>query len=314
MSENLSGGQPAKRRRIVRNRAAAPVPMPLLDEKGQAEAWLTRCIARGKAVGYYGEVFTITPPMAEVLLARNPSNRAVVATGVRHWAQALRAGHWEVNGEPIIVAVTGELNDGQHRLTAVVETGISMTTFVVFGVSRDSRKTVDIGKKRTAGHILGMAGVTNAALVASTAKLHINLRCAAHLHVHRSPQEIEREIEMFPDLLTHRGTSYRFARQFHQSTGLMAVLHCMAWRLHAEQADVFFDMLDTGVGLFDKCHPAYVLRKRLMDNLGGKARLPITEVAALTIKAWNAFAQGRQVRALRWIAEGDTPESFPVLR
>ena len=117
------------------------------DDARDAEAWLDRNVARARATGKFCEFFLITPAIAKVLLANNNKNRTLVISGVRKWAEALKSGDWEDNGETIKVADTGELNDGQHRLTAVVETGIPLATFVAFGLSRESRKTVDLHSK-----------------------------------------------------------------------------------------------------------------------------------------------------------------------
>ena len=64
----------------------------------------------------------VTPKMAEALLSRNGGNRPVIWTGpvrsVSAYAAAMSRGEWVLNGEPIIISSTGELNDGQHRLHA----------------------------------------------------------------------------------------------------------------------------------------------------------------------------------------------------
>jgi hypothetical protein len=280
-------------------------PIPGADNPGDAaaEAWLTNNIARASVTGPFADFFTISLPMARALLRRNSTNRAIVATGVKQWSAALRKGDWQVNGEPIIVSDTGELNDGQHRLTAVVLTGIPMPTLIVFGVARDSRKTVDGGHKRTAGHVLGMLGVT-----------HMNLRLGTTLGVHRSTQEIERELAEYPDLAVVRQASYKFAREFRQSSGTMQALHHMMWRRDPERADRFFQMLADGIGLTERTNPISRLRQRLTENLAGKAKLPQQEVAAITIKAWNSYRLGKSVTQLRWTTGGDAPEAFPQVK
>ena len=279
-----------------------------------AEAWFNGQLARARAIGPYADFHTITASMARVMLMHNTSNRGIVASGVAEWSDALRKGAWEENGEPVIVAITGELNDGQHRLSAVVETGIPLRTLIAFGVSRRSRKTVDTGKKRTAGHVLGMAGIKNASLTATTVKMLLNLEAGTHLGTHRNSVEIERGLEAHPLVMNGFHPPDRAARAFKQSSGLFIALHYLMARHQSAKAAQFFEMMLEGLGIVDPAHPVARLRKRLLGNLAGKAKLPPVEVAAITIKAWNAFYEGRSIDALRWRASGDAPESFPEVR
>ena len=279
-----------------------------------AEGWFNALLARARAIGPFADFHTVTPPIARVILMHNTSNRAIVAAGVAEWSVALRKRAWEENGEPIIIAVTGELNDGQHRLTAVVETGIPLRTLIVVGVSRQSRKTVDTGKKRTPGHVLGMSGVANATLAASALKLLLNFEAGLHLQTHRQAFEIELAHASHPAITEGSNHACKAARLFKQSLGLFTCLHYMMARVDAAKAGLFFEMLFTGIGFVDKDHPVARLRARLQSNMAAKGKLPAMEVAAIIIKAWNAFVEGRTIDALRWRTVGDAPESFPQVR
>jgi hypothetical protein len=274
------------------------------------DAWLQANLKRAKAVGPFAEFFDITVDRAVALLARNDSNRSIISNGVHEWAETLRRGDWKVNGEPIIVSDKGELNDGQHRLTAVIETGITMHTLVVFGVSRESRKTVDTGRKRTPGHVLGMSGVPQASAVAAAIKVIINLDSGVSVNTHRTAQEIERALLMYDDVHSSLQPGRKVGVQFRQSVGLCSALHYLMSQKAKKQADVFFEMLTDGTAP-SKTHPVAQLRARLTENLASKAKLPIIDVSALFIKAWNAYRAGRPVGSLRWRTEGDKPEVFP---
>jgi hypothetical protein len=59
---------------------------------------------------------TITPEQAAIWLTRNRRNRPIRRTRVARYADAMRRGHWRVNGEAVIFDSEGNLLNGQHRL------------------------------------------------------------------------------------------------------------------------------------------------------------------------------------------------------
>jgi hypothetical protein len=120
--------------------------------------WLNECIKRSRS-GVFSEVTTITPGLAAELLRHNKDNRSLRPIKVEQFADDMRDGRWMFNGEPIIVAKDGALNDGQHRLHAVIDANKPLNAIVVFGVERSTRTTVDQGSARTAGDYLNMDGV-----------------------------------------------------------------------------------------------------------------------------------------------------------
>ena len=62
------------------------------------------------------------------------------------------------NGETIKFDSKGNLLDGQHRLSMVVKTGITMETHALFGVDSKGFLTLDSGKKRSAADALRLEG------------------------------------------------------------------------------------------------------------------------------------------------------------
>jgi hypothetical protein len=284
--------------------------------EARAAAWLALQLRRMETDGVFTETVTVTPELARLLLASNPANRAVYKAKVEEYAAAILRGDWDLNGEPIIVSDTGELNDGQHRLNAVVLSGVSIRSIFVFGVSRASRNTVDLGAKRTAGDILGMSGVPDSTHVAVMVKFIINYEAQMHLGTHRTPQEIAERLskmgwEDVDNSLTHGRSVYRV---FRWSIGGWAALYYLMIQRDMHAADRFFNELATGDGVVGKHNNVGALRTRLIENLAAKGKLPVTEIAALTIKAWNHRRAGVPTKVLRWTTGGATPEAFPQVQ
>lgn len=72
----------------------------------------------------------IGPEMAKELLLKNYQNRPKNLNKVDYFVQVLKTGSWDKTKQPIEVLDDGRLIDGQHRLTAIYKTGISVPVSV----------------------------------------------------------------------------------------------------------------------------------------------------------------------------------------
>jgi hypothetical protein len=115
-----------------------------------AAQWLDAEVAKAQR-GPTSQLVEITVPLARVMLQRNQHNRSVSQHFVKAYSRDIASGSWSLNGEPIILAKDGSLNDGQHRAEAIVMAGRSITVMLVIGVERDTRTTLDQGRVRTVG-------------------------------------------------------------------------------------------------------------------------------------------------------------------
>ena len=113
-------------------------------------------VALGREKGPFARMLTITPDLADYILQKNMNNRSISNPSVKKMAGDIKNGDWQENGQSIIIDTEGNLNDGQHRLNAVMLAGKSIKTLVCFGVDRDTRLTVDVGKKRSVSDYLTM--------------------------------------------------------------------------------------------------------------------------------------------------------------
>lgn len=136
-------------------------------EMERAAEWLAQQMLRAEEE-IFSEVVTITPALAKTILHRNPDNRKIKPLKLATYKADLEAGRWVLNGEAVVISKGGLLNDGQHRLTAVADTGVAMKALVVFGVSRASRLTLDQGADRKLADILQMGGHTEEAEAVGT--------------------------------------------------------------------------------------------------------------------------------------------------
>lgn len=262
------------------------------------------------------ETVLVTPEMAAKLLLRNHGNRAVSVARVKQYAYSMKAGQWKLNGEPIIVGKSGRLLNGQHRLLAVIESGVSVLMCFTYDVEESTFDTMDNGAIRTAADVLGMVGHTDTRFLASAVRVVMAYE-EGSVTAHRkySIQDIRAGLAVHPQIADYVSR----ARSLFATKGavLPPSLASAGWyllsRADAERADWFFGKLHTPTGLQDT-DPVFVLGQTLLRNfLGGKVSRALSkagdQMLALTIKAWNATCEGRQVQLLRF----SLTEAFPVI-
>lgn len=118
----------------------------------------------------------VTPWMAERWLCKNITNRAINKKRVSSYASDMQNGSWADNGEPIHFDKNGMLINGQHRLSAVVESGCSVPMLVVFDVEKN--QLYDRGRGRSARDTLLMTGMPSELIsnaMVATVKLFIRI-------------------------------------------------------------------------------------------------------------------------------------------
>jgi hypothetical protein len=81
-------------------------------------------------------ITNVTPTQAAKWLENNKSNRPVKNWAVNKYAKDLLAGNWATNHQGIAFDNSGNLVDGQHRLLAIIKSGVSVDMVVAYGAER----------------------------------------------------------------------------------------------------------------------------------------------------------------------------------
>src|SRR6516225_3546597 len=101
----------------------------------------------------------VTPEKARAWLDLNHRNRTLSAGSVARLAAAMRRGEWMPDSTDAIgIDLDGGVINGQHRLQAVIESGIEIEMLVVTGVRPEVIKVIDQGRGRTFNQWLAMDG------------------------------------------------------------------------------------------------------------------------------------------------------------
>lgn len=123
----------------------------------------------------------ISPARAEEILSNNSHNRGISPSIVKRYSREMKAGEWRWdNGVPIVIAADGTLLDGQHRLNAIVHSGVTARGVSLNeGAPRDVFSTFDNGKPRDMADaasivVRGKISMKRIKIVTATAKTLMN--------------------------------------------------------------------------------------------------------------------------------------------
>lgn len=261
----------------------------------------------------FAEILTIGPDEAEYLLSGNIDNRRLRPVKVAQFSKDMRHGRWEFNGESLVVAKTGELNDGQHRLISIVQTGLPQKVAMVFGAERETRYTVDSGVARTAGEQLQMSGVPYGTHLAAAAKMILSFDQTGGKSVSStgSITSLEQQNFVHNNPLFQEIGKYceRHKVPFIRPSFATAMFYLFE-RVSPTHAKKFMDDVLIGANI-DANSPAYLIRDRLMrswrERNNSKHRVADTEAAQLFFRAWNYYATGKKHSDKLIYRSGDLP-------
>lgn len=101
----------------------------------------------------------IAPQKAQELLNKNDHNRNITEGRVAYYADLMRRGLWkEESNDMIVIAKDGTVLNGQHRLTAIIRSGITVSMHVLYNAEIESQDIMDTGKPRTLSNVLSIRG------------------------------------------------------------------------------------------------------------------------------------------------------------
>ena len=110
----------------------------------------------------------VTPALAHELLELNISGqRSLSQAAVERYATDMSTYDWIFNGAAILISNENKLIDGQHRLNAIAESGVSQVLLIVRGVSTEAMQTVDTNRRRSYADTLKMKKIKNHTVVAA---------------------------------------------------------------------------------------------------------------------------------------------------
>lgn len=259
------------------------------------------------------EVVNVTPEYARQILAEQAAldehlsvkQRRLDRHRVAQYASEMRRGGWMLNGEGIQFNGARLLN-GQHRLSAVVESGETVPMLIVRGIDPAAFSTIDQGKGRTIGDLLKMRGLPYSVEMAGGARVAWLYERFGRISAETSKRPTRHQVYEYISL-NEQALLDAAKLATAVALGHRATLTGLAYLLRNQSgAAAFFQRLSDGIGLSEN-EPVRLLRDRLIAFNVQRAHSNQELVLALCIKAWNATYRGQSMGQLRFNRNEDYP-------
>jgi hypothetical protein len=254
----------------------------------------------------------VTPEMAAEWLEKNVKNRRIVATHLLSLVEVLKRGEWKLNGDTIRFGKDGLLKDGQHRLSACVESAVGFWTFVVYGLDGEAFDTIDTNSRpRRVGDVLSIHGMPNVNLLAAAAKLLWVFRKTGQVPdgggnfgAGFSPKACFEILERHPGLESVVDVVRNGKRIFPSGSVLAGLAHLFGM-VNRQMASELLEVMRDGSS--ESGRPFNVLREAMIDRRVSGTRMQSRALAFMLIRAWNSEMTGLWIKRVYY----KSSEEFP---
>jgi hypothetical protein len=251
-----------------------------------------------KTANQYSEHVFVTPDEAEQCLLHNEGNRDLKSPTVEAYARDMLSGSWMQTGESIDIDTQSHLQNGQHRLSAIIRANKINPSFegqifyFTFNVPYDSRWAIDSGAKRNVNDKLKL--VLDVQMGNSTAAV-----CRAMMRGTNGPTIKYSESEIAAFALKHQETLVWLNSNIGKNRAdvMAAIGKCVLW-YGPEKILSFADRFRTMV-FNDERDPAKMLMIWLQKTKTSKGYTSPADVYQKSLTCAIAAAEGRTIAKVR---------------
>lgn len=254
----------------------------------------------------------MSPELAgELMESINTDNRQRRKHTVEHYRNVILSGQWHLTHQGMAIDQRGILQDGQHRLAAIRESGVTVPVSFYVGMPTENFKAIDEGLLRRAADLVGKAGESYAAMTAAMVKL-IDAYDSTDP---RKAYHTKKTNETVWDLLKLDEENIRSAVRFGSSnykkpklngTGMAGAYYLIRKKNGPDNpyVEAFFSGLINGFKgesrvMLDDDDPRTRLRELMINFRDKGKRVNALDCCALIIMAWNFTVQDHRPRFLR---------------
>lgn len=264
---------------------------------------------------------------AQTLLEEhNGDNRPLKAGQVEHYRRVIMSEQWHLTHQGLAVDTRGLVQDGQHRLAAIVDAaeekeGVQVPFAVFVGMPEENFKAIDEGLLRTAAHLFAKSDEKNGSTLSNAIRLvnaykdgnprrQIRLKVTNQLIIDTFGEDPEEFRECAKVGQAHY-------RKVNAQAGAIAAARYLIRRANGVDnrfVAAFFEGLFTGrkagtrVALDDD-DPRAVFREFMFDvKTKRRARRVVgIDAMAMIIISWNNVVTGHRPRLMKFTEESPIP-------
>lgn len=254
----------------------------------------------------HSEIRWIGPAEASLFLQGNTANRSLKKSLVLFFEEQIKRGEWQLTHQGIAISKTGRLLDGQHRLQAIVNTGLPVEMLVTTELSDATFAVLDTGSGRTAADVLSIDGGQNCIGMAAGIRNYILYKSLPNLvwtgpsiRSITSTTSIKKEYDCNADTWQ---LAVNIARScFFPNIVVPGPATCLSFlALHennftSKYVKDFFTILKEGANL-SAGSPVLTYRNKYIQ---GSAKPNFQERLADYIKLFDAYATGQQLKIFK---------------
>jgi hypothetical protein len=246
--------------------------------------------------GRFSRNVKITPEIAEHILNAQPAQRPVNRVNLDRLKQDMLAGKFVRTHQGVAFDENGLLSDGQHRLLACRETGVTIEVEAFFNEPRSLFSAYDKGTNRTLGTNLILSGLVDTKRIANS--MASSLMFLWHYDSNRNPTfqhrqnfdfEVASKVTARHPIVPVMVERVKNNRRVPFPIGFTSALFTLMYEADADKAEQFIHQCLSGE-LISKGDPAYTVRESIL----GVSQSQI-ERAYKIARAWNAFYEGRRL-------------------
>ena len=247
----------------------------------------------------------ITPELAKKMLEKNTINREINKAGLEFLVNEMTENRFKYNGESIIVSKNGNLMDGQHRLLAIVKSGVSVYINIVDGIEEETMSTIDTGTVRTAASVFSLNGIKSSNYVSAITKQIITKQDTNRRHMNgKKIKESNQELFNFFNMRKETISSmYLFCQSLNKSnlkvmSITMAASYLYLFSLEDKRAKNFIRELYNG-NQETSSNAAIKLRDKLANSKISAIKFSKQRERDLVIYCWRKYILGENIKVFR---------------
>lgn len=260
---------------------------------------------------YPEETFSIeevTPEQAKEYLSFSATNRNLTAREVNKLSKEMKAGRWIASSDSLKFDIYGRNCDGQHRLKAVIQSGLTQTFAIRRGLSEEAMAVIDIGRSRTALDTAKIRGIQHIKLphtsCTNALSLPITNSVGSKVLISETFEKYEKGIRFVVDRKKSPGAS-------HVLCPIAALVTKAFYYENHQKLERFLEVLTTGFCVDESEWAAIALHRSIKSD--SDLNLSVKYRTRLYLKAQNAlkmFLKGQKIQSIKTTTV--TRDDYPI--